>query len=73
MRLLKATAALALVFALAGCLENDTQRGVAGAVAGGAIAGATGNDVATGALIGGAAGVFCRNANVAGCRNTPNY
>ncbi|MBI1220109.1 MAG: hypothetical protein GC186_16350 [Rhodobacteraceae bacterium] len=65
----KITAALALVFALAGCLENDTQRGVAGAVGGAAIAGATGGSVATGAVLGGAAGVFCRDLNVPGCRN----
>lgn len=66
---IKFTAALALVFALAGCLENDAQRGVAGAVGGAAIAGATGGSLATGAIIGGAAGVFCRDLNVPGCRN----
>jgi osmotically inducible lipoprotein OsmB len=69
MQMVKLTAALAVVVALAGCLQNDAQRGVAGAVGGGAIAGATGGDVATGALIGGAAGVFCRDLNVPGCRN----
>lgn len=69
MQFVKISAALALVVALGGCLQNDAQRGVAGAVAGGAIAGATGGDVTTGALIGGAAGVFCRDLNVPGCRN----
>jgi hypothetical protein len=66
---LKFTAALALVFGLAGCLQNDAQRGVAGAVGGAAIAGATGGNLATGAVLGGAAGVFCRDLNVPGCRN----
>ncbi|WP_199178455.1 hypothetical protein [Acidimangrovimonas sediminis] len=61
-----------LVGSLAGCFENDTQRGVAGAVAGGAVAGATGNNVATGALIGGAAGVFCRDTGAQACQNTRN-
>lgn len=69
MRIIKLSAALAIVVALAGCLENDTQRGVAGAVGGAAIAGATGGSLATGAIIGGAAGVFCRDLNVPGCRN----
>lgn len=66
---LRFTATLALVLALAGCLQNDAQRGVAGAVGGAAIAGATGGNLATGAVIGGAAGVFCRDLNVPGCRN----
>lgn len=69
MQVIRIGAALALVVALAGCFQNDTQRGVAGAVAGGALAGATGGSVATGAIIGGAAGVFCRNLNVPSCRN----
>ncbi|GHD99453.1 hypothetical protein U879_08200 [Defluviimonas sp. 20V17] len=61
--------AAVLVSSLAGCFQNDAQRGVAGAVAGGAIAGATGGSVGTGALIGGAAGVFCRDAGAKACRN----
>ncbi len=69
MRMFKITAALACAFALSGCLQNDAQRGVAGAVGGAAIAGAVGGDMATGAVIGGAAGVFCRDLNVPGCRN----
>ncbi|MFC2968778.1 hypothetical protein [Acidimangrovimonas pyrenivorans] len=69
MRIAKIVVALALVGGLAGCLENDAQRGVAGAAGGAALAGITGGDMATGAVIGGAAGVFCRTANVPGCRN----
>lgn len=68
----KIAIAAVLVGSLAGCFENDAQRGVAGAVAGGAIAGATGGSVATGALIGGAAGVFCRDAGAQACRNRRN-
>ncbi|MDE3122960.1 MAG: hypothetical protein KGK00_14395 [Paracoccaceae bacterium] len=69
MQFIRIGVVLALVVSLGGCFENDTQRGVVGAVAGGAIAGATGGDVATGAIIGGAAGVFCRDLNVPGCRH----
>ena len=61
--------AAVLVSSLAGCFQNDAQRGVAGAVAGGAIAGATGGSVGTGALIGGAAGVFFRDVGAQACRN----
>ena len=42
---------------LAACGDNDVSRGVTGAAAGAVVAGATKNDVATGALIGAAAGV----------------
>jgi osmotically inducible lipoprotein OsmB len=33
------------------------------------IAGATGGNAVTGAVIGGAGGYFCRDLNVPGCRN----
>lgn len=69
MRMFKISAALAIVVAVSGCLENDTQRGVAGAAGGAAIAGVTGGSMLTGAAIGGAAGVFCRDLKVPGCRN----
>ena len=42
---------------LAGCMQDPTSRGLAGAVAGAAIADATKSDVLTGAVIGGLAGV----------------
>jgi hypothetical protein len=58
-----------LTFGLAGCLASDTERGVAGAAGGAVIAGATGGRPLTGAVVGGAAGYFCRDLNVAGCRN----
>lgn len=60
---------LALVGALAGCLENDSQRGLAGAAAGAVIADATDNNVLTGAALGGLAGVFCDDLNVPGCQS----
>lgn len=69
MRITHIIAAIALVVPLAGCLENDTERGLAGAAAGAVIADATDNNVLAGAAIGGAAGVFCDDLNVPGCRN----
>jgi osmotically inducible lipoprotein OsmB len=60
---------LPFTFALSGCLENDSQRGLAGAAGGAVIAGATGGSAVTGAVVGGAAGYFCRDLNVPGCRN----
>jgi osmotically inducible lipoprotein OsmB len=56
-----------LAFGLSGCLENDAQRGLAGAAGGAVIAGATGGQPLTGALVGGAAGFFCRDLKVPGC------
>ncbi len=53
---------LPLVFALAGCLENNTQRAVAGAAGGAVISGATGGSPVTGAVVGGAAGYFCKDS-----------
>lgn len=54
---------------LAGCLENNIQRGVAGAAGGAVISGATGGSPLTGAVVGGAAGYFCNDLNVPGCQN----
>lgn len=58
-----------LSLSLSGCLENDAQRGLAGAAGGAVIGGATGGSPITGAVVGGAAGYFCRDLNVPGCRN----
>ncbi|MGB3314491.1 MAG: hypothetical protein WBB85_08755 [Albidovulum sp.] len=57
-------AAVVAAFALSGCLDNDAERGLVGAAGGAVIADATGNSALTGALIGGAAGVFCDDAGV---------
>lgn len=65
----KAIVFLLILFGLSGCLENDTERGIAGAAGGAVISGATGGSPVTGAVIGGAAGYFCRDLNVPGCRD----
>lgn len=56
-------------FALSGCLDTDTERGLAGAAGGAVVADALGGNALTGAVVGGAAGVFCDDAGV--CRR--NY
>lgn len=67
MQIHKFLALAVIVVPLAGCLETDTERGLAGAVGGALIADATDNNVLTGAIVGGAAGVFCDDLNVPGC------
>jgi osmotically inducible lipoprotein OsmB len=59
----------AATLSLAGCLVNDSERGLAGAAGGAVISGATGGNPITGAVVGGAAGYFCRDLNIPGCRN----
>ena len=66
MRFVKPRAAVALVAALAGCLDNDAERGLAGAAGGAVVADAFGGSALTGAVVGGAAGVFCDDAGI--CR-----
>ena len=66
MRFIKFIVAVGAVATLAGCMDTDAERGLAGAAAGAVIADATHNSAVTGALIGGAAGVFCDDAGV--CR-----
>ncbi|AKS46764.1 hypothetical protein SAMN05444287_1887 [Octadecabacter temperatus] len=55
-RLILAATAIA---SLSACLDNDLERGLAGAAAGAVIADATGGDAVTGAIVGGAAGALC--------------
>jgi len=57
---------MAAALALPGCLTTDTERGLAGAAGGAVIADVTGGNAVTGAVIGGAAGVFCDDLGV--CR-----
>ena len=64
MKTLQLTGLMACVLALSGCLTTDTERGLAGAAGGAVIADATGGSVLTGALVGGAAGVFCDDVGV---------
>ena len=53
-----------LALPLAGCLDNDTERGFAGAAGGALIADALDTNVAAGAIIGGGAGIFCDDAGI---------
>ena len=55
-RLLFAAAAVA---SLSACLDNDLERGLAGAAAGAVLSDAVGGDPVTGAIVGGAAGALC--------------
>jgi len=64
MRLTAMTLLTAATLALSGCLQTDTERGLAGAAGGAVIADATGGSAVTGAVIGGAAGVFCDDLGV---------
>jgi len=51
--------AVAAIGSLSACLDNDLERGLAGAAAGAVLADATGVNVITGAAVGGAAGALC--------------
>jgi len=62
-RLILATSVV-VSFAACDVIDNDTERGVLGAAGGAVVASATGVNPVTGALIGGAAGVFCDDLNV---------
>ncbi|AVW90405.1 hypothetical protein [Celeribacter baekdonensis] len=57
---------LVSVSALAGCLQTDGERAIAGAAAGAVVADATNNNVLTGAALGALAGTYCDDAGV--CR-----
>lgn len=56
------------MFGLAGCLEGDAERGVAGAGAGFVAAEILGTDRTGTMLAGAAAGVLCDDAGINGCR-----
>ncbi|MGL4238103.1 hypothetical protein [Tabrizicola sp.] len=64
MKTVKVLGLLACAMTLSGCLTTDTERGLAGAAGGAVIADVTGGDALTGAVIGGAAGVFCDDLGV---------
>lgn len=55
-RLILAATAIA---SLSACLDNDLERGLAGAAAGAIVADAVGGNAVTGAIVGGAAGALC--------------
>lgn len=52
------------VLGLSACGDSDLERGLSGAAIGGVTAEVLGGNAATGALIGGAAGVLCDDADV---------
>ena len=66
MTILKLSGLLAVALTLSGCLDTDAERGLAGAAGGAVIADVTGGSAVTGAIVGGAAGVFCDDLGV--CR-----
>ncbi|WP_375255108.1 hypothetical protein [Yoonia sp.] len=55
-------------FGLAGCLENDVERGVVGAGAGLVAAELLGTDRTGSMVVGAAAGVLCDDAGVSACQ-----
>ncbi|WP_368187262.1 hypothetical protein [Aestuariibius sp. HNIBRBA575] len=64
---LRLVLAAAATLSLSACLDNDLERGLAGAAAGALVADATGADPTTGAIIGGAGGVLCDDLGLAAC------
>ncbi len=61
---LSVMAAIAAVFAVSGCVASDIERAGAGALVGGIGAAALGTSVATGVLVGSAAGALCDDVGV---------
>ena len=59
MRISKILLGLVAAAALAGCMQTDSERALAGAAAGAVIADATDNNVLTGAALGAAGGAVC--------------
>ena len=59
MQKFKIILAVAAIGSLSACLDNDLERGLAGAAAGAVIADSVGGDAVTGAIVGGAAGALC--------------
>ena len=57
-----------LALPLAGCLETRGEQAAVGAVGGAVVADALGGNAVTGAVVGGAAGYFCKDLNVPGCK-----
>lgn len=55
-----------LITPLAGCLNNDLERGIAGAGGGAVIAAVLDGNILLGAIVGGAGGVFCDDVGI--CR-----
>ena len=64
----KFVAIILLVLPLAGCFDNDIQRGLLGVGAGAALAGITGGSYGAGAVVGGLFGTVCDDLNLCGAR-----
>ncbi len=64
MQITKIILALAVATGLSGCLENDTERALAGAAGGALVANAIGGNVVTGAVAGAAAGALCDDVDL---------
>ncbi|MGO4851318.1 glycine zipper 2TM domain-containing protein [Phaeovulum sp. W22_SRMD_FR3] len=58
---------------LAGCMQTDGERALAGAAVGAVAADATDNNALTGAAIGALAGTYCDDLRVPGCVNRNRY
>lgn len=69
MQFIKGLAALALVISVSGCMSNDGERALVGAVAGAVVADVLDTNVVAGAAIGAAAGALCDDAGLAPCTN----
>lgn len=65
--------ALFAASALAGCMQTDGERAMAGAAAGALIADATDENMLAGAALGALAGTYCDDLNVPGCVNRRRY
>ena len=61
---LTTTAAFAAMLAVAGCVSSDIERAGAGALVVGLGTAALGGDVATGVVVGAAAGALCDDVNL---------
>ncbi|MHC0053869.1 hypothetical protein [Actibacterium sp. D379-3] len=64
MHKLKLIVVPALFLALAGCLEDDSERALAGAAAGAVVADVLDENVIAGAAIGAAGGALCDDAGI---------
>ncbi len=67
MRRIAVLIAATSLLGLTACLDNDLECGAAGALAGAAVAGATGGNTTTGAILGGAAGVLANDVDPTVC------
>lgn len=69
MRTIPVLFALLAATSVAGCMQTDGERALAGAAAGALIADATDSNMVAGAAVGALAGTYCDDLNVPGCVN----